>query len=60
MEVAVSVGRAVVVDHDVNTLHIDTTAEDIGCNKDTLLERLERRVAGDTTRYDELIYVYLL
>jgi hypothetical protein len=37
-----------VVDDDVDSLHIDTSSEDIGCNEDTLLERLERRVSADS------------
>ena len=41
MEVRVSIRRAVVVDHDVHSLHIDTTTEDVGGDQDALLERLE-------------------
>ena len=50
MEVTISIRRAVVVDDDVDALYIDTTAENIGGDQDTLLKRLERRVALDTTR----------
>ena len=50
MKVAVSVGRAIVVDYDVDTFNIDTTTEDVCGDEDTLLKRLERRVALDTTR----------
>ena len=48
MKVAVSVRRAVVVDDDVHTLDIDTTAKNVGGHEDTLLEGLEGGVARDT------------
>ena len=49
MKIAVCVRRAVVVDDDIHTLDINTTPEDISRNEYTLLERLERGVAVDTT-----------
>ena len=48
MEVTISIRRAVVVDDDVDALYIDTTAENIGGDQDTLLKRLEGSVARDT------------
>lgn len=48
MQVAVCVGRRVVVDDNVDTLDIDTTTEYVCGNEDTLLKGLERSVAGDT------------
>lgn len=50
VEVAVGIGRAVVVDHDVHALNIDTTTKDICGDQNTLLERLEGGVAGDTVQ----------
>ena len=47
MEVTISIRRAVVVDDDVDALYIDTTAENIGGDQDTLLKRLEGSVPRD-------------
>ena len=47
MEITIGIGRAIIVDDDVDTLDIDTTTEDVGSDQDTLLERLEGRVARD-------------
>lgn len=47
MKVAVSVGRAIVVDYDVDTFNINTTTEDICGDEDTLLKRLEGSVPRD-------------
>ncbi len=41
MEVAVSVRRAVVVNDDIDSFDIYATTEDVGGNKDALLERLK-------------------
>lgn len=48
VKVAVGVSGAVVVDNDIDTLHIDTTTKYVGGHQNTLLERLERSVARDT------------
>jgi hypothetical protein len=48
VEVRVGVGGRVVVDDDVDTLDVDTTAEDVGGDEDTLLEGLELLEARDT------------
>ncbi len=48
MEVGVGVARKIVVDSQIDTLDVDTTAEDIGGYTDTLLEVLEGLVALDT------------
>lgn len=65
VQVRVGVGRSVlrgvstvrprsdwthIVDHDVDTLDIDTTTENVGSHQDSLLERLERFVSGDSTK----------
>ena len=47
MKVAVSVGRAIVVDYDVDTFNINTTTEDICGDEDTILKRLEGSVPRD-------------
>lgn len=48
MEVGVGVAWKVVVDGEVDALDIDTTAEDVGGDTDTLVELLELFVALDT------------
>ena len=48
MQITVCVRRTVVVDHNVHTLHIDTTNENICRYQYTLLECFECSVAGDT------------
>lgn len=49
MEVGISVQRGIVVNDNVDTLHIDTTTENISGNKDTLFEGLESGVTFDTS-----------
>jgi len=54
MQVAICVPRSVVVDDDIDSLNVNTTAEDVGGDKYTLLEILELRITGDaTTNLDE-------
>ncbi len=48
MEVGVGITREIIVDGQIDTLDIDTTAEDVGGDTDTLLEVLECFVALDT------------
>ena len=48
VQVAVGIRWTVIVDHDVDTLHIDTTTEDIRCDEDSLLERLESGIPVDS------------
>jgi hypothetical protein len=48
MKVGVGIAWEIVVDGQVNALDIDTTAEDVGGDADTLLEVLERLVTLDT------------
>lgn len=48
VKVAVSIAGKIVVDGQVDTLNVDTTAEDVGGDTDTLLELLELLVALDT------------
>ena len=50
MEITVGIVRAIVVDYNVYTLHIDTTTENVGSDKNTLLECLEGGVTRDTLR----------
>ena len=48
MKVGIGITGKVIVDGKVDTLDIDTTAEDVGSDTDTLLEVLECLVALDT------------
>lgn len=48
VKVGTSIARQIVVDGQVDTLDIDTTAKDVSGNTDTLLELLELLVAADT------------
>ena len=48
MQVTVSIRRAIVVDNDIDSLDVNTATEDISCNKDTGIERLEGLIATDT------------
>ena len=48
MQVGVGITGEIVVDGQVDTLNIDTTAEDISGDTDTLVELLELLVALDT------------
>ena len=47
MQIGIGILRNVVIDDDVNTLDIDTTAEEIGGNEDALAEILEHLVTFD-------------
>jgi hypothetical protein len=49
MQVAVGIRWTIIVHNDVDSLHIDTTAEDIRRDQNTFLERLECRVTSDTS-----------
>lgn len=51
MKVRVGIGGQVVVDGEIDALDIDTTAEDVSGNTDTLVELLELLVAFDTGGY---------
>jgi hypothetical protein len=48
MQVRVRIRGSIIVDDDVYSLDIDTTTEDIGGNKDTFFESLERGITSDT------------
>ena len=50
MKVAVGIGGEIVVDGQVDTLDIDTSAEDVSGDTDTLVEFFELFVALDTAR----------
>jgi hypothetical protein len=50
VKVTVSIGRAIVVNDDIDTLNVNTTSEDIGGHEDTLLECLEGRVTRNATK----------
>lgn len=50
VKVRVGLGGQVVVDGNIDTLNINTTAEDVGGNTDTTVELLELLVAFDTER----------
>ena len=44
MQIAVSIRRTVVVDDDIDTFNVDTTAKYVRRNQYTLLEGLKRRI----------------
>ena len=48
MEVGVSAVRHVVVEHNIDLLNIDASAEDLGGDQDAMLERLESLVDFDS------------
>ena len=50
MKITVGVGRTVVVNDDVNTLHIDTTTKNIRGDENSLLKRFESRITLDTRK----------
>lgn len=54
MEVRVGVCGHVIVDGKVDTLNVDTTAEDISCNTDTLVELLKLLVTLNAVGRDQL------
>ena len=47
VKVRVGIARRVVVDDNVDTFDVDTSAKDVGRNQDALLERLELLVSLD-------------
>jgi hypothetical protein len=57
VEVAISIGRTIVIHDDVDPFHINPPTKDIGSNENTLLERLEGGVALDTINRDENIII---
>ena len=48
MQIAVRIRGAIIIDHNVHSLDIDTTSKDIGSYKDTLFEGLKCRVPIDS------------
>jgi hypothetical protein len=50
VQIRIGISRQVVVDSQVDTLNINTTAENIGGNTDTLVEFLELLVTFDTEK----------
>ena len=48
VEIGVGISRQIVIDRKIDALDIDTTAENIGCHTDTLVELLELFIAFDT------------
>ena len=48
MQITISVRRAVIIDDDVHSLDINTTAEDISSDQYTFLEGLEGGVSADS------------
>ena len=48
MQITISVRRAVIIDDDVYSLNINTTAEDISSDQNTFLEGFERGVSADS------------
>lgn len=55
MQAAFCITRSVIVDDDIDSLDVSATVEDVGGDKDTLLEVLELRITGNTTmKLDEV------
>lgn len=50
MQVAVGIRRRIIVYNDIDPLNVDTTAEDISCDQNSLLKRLERGVTFDSIK----------
>lgn len=44
MQVTICVRRAIIIDYDINTFHINASAKNISSNEDSLFERLERSI----------------
>lgn len=44
MQVAISVGWAIIIDHDINTLDINASAKYVSSHKDSLFKGFERSV----------------
>lgn len=57
VEVGVRISGQVVVDSEVDTLDIDTTAEDVGGNANALVELLELLVAFDTEKSSAIVQI---
>lgn len=49
VEVGIGVTWHIVIDSQVDTLNVDTTTEDVGCDANALIELFELFVALDTT-----------
>ena len=50
MQVGVCIRGEIVIDGNIDLLNVDSTAENVSCNADTLLEVLEFFVAFDPSR----------
>jgi hypothetical protein len=48
VEIAVSIGRTVIIDYNVDTFHIDSSSENISGHQNPLFERFESSIAIDT------------
>lgn len=48
MEIGIGIARQIIINGEVNTLDVDSTAENIGSNTYTLVEFLEFFIAFDT------------
>ena len=48
MEIAVSIGRTVIIDYNVDTFHINSSSENVGSHQNPLFERFESSVTIDT------------
>jgi len=47
VQVAVCIRRAIIINDDINSFNVDTTAEDVSGNKDAFLECFKGRIATD-------------
>jgi hypothetical protein len=48
VQVAVCVGWAIIVDHDINTLDVNASAKNVSSHEDSLFKCLERSVPINT------------
>ena len=55
MKVGISISRLIVVDDDVDSLDIDSSSEDVGADKDSLLESLELLVPLDSAKVQRAV-----
>ena len=60
VQITVGFGWHVEVENDVNLLNVDTTTEDLGCNKDAVLELLEALVDFDSDKINTFLLLTFL
>jgi hypothetical protein len=60
MQITVSIRRTVIIDDDVHSLDINTTAEDISSDQNTFLESFEGSVSADSIEERDLRDIIIL